>query len=82
MEKLQDDAQREKALREGRDWREERYIPGRSIRGSFREANERNKRHSMSPSVRKIVTLVSMVILFVMVYYFARYSGWFLSLFQ
>jgi hypothetical protein len=71
--------EKEKAEKEGREWKNERYIPGRNIRGKIRENMDNNKRHSMSPSLSKIVALVSMVILFVLIYYFANYFGWFMN---
>lgn len=79
MQERLDAIEKEKAEQEGREWKNERYIPGRNIRGKMRDAMENNKRHAMSPSLSKIVGLVSVGILFVLIYYFANYFGWFMN---
>lgn len=79
MDERVTDADRERAKREGIDWKNDRYIPGKSIRGSIRNVNEKNRRHSMSPSTRRVVTIVSILILFVLAYFVADYFGFFIS---
>ena len=79
MQERLDAIAKEKAEKEGIEWKNKRYVPGRNIRGKMRENMEKNKRHSMSPSVSKIVGLVSLVVLFVLIYYFANYFGWFMN---
>ena len=54
MQERLDAIEKEKAEKEGREWKNERYVPGRNIRGKMRDNMEKNKRHSMSPSVSKI----------------------------
>lgn len=77
---LVDEAKREKAEKEGLPYKKETYIPGKNIRGSIRYSTERNSRHDMSKKVSSIVGYVTLIILFVLIYYFANYFGWFLSL--
>lgn len=82
MQERLDAIAREKAEKKGIEWKNERYVPGRNIRGKMRENMEKNKRHSMSPSISRIVGLVSLAILFVLIYYFANYFGWFMNVLQ
>lgn len=72
--------EKEKAEKEGRAYHSERYIPGKNIRGKMREARDNNKRHAMSPSLSRVVGLLSVAILFVLIYYLANYFGWFMNI--
>lgn len=74
-----DEIEREKAEKEGKPYKSDHYIPGKSIRGSMRDA-EKYKKHAMKPGISKIIGWVSLIILFVLIYYFATYFGWFLDL--
>lgn len=77
--KIQDEMEREKAEKEGLEWENKRYIPGKNIRGKFRESRENNRRHAMKTSTSKIIGLISIGILFVLIYYFANYFDWFMK---
>jgi|SRR5574344_2796182 hypothetical protein len=77
---LEEEAKREKAKKEGKPYQSDNYIPGKKIRGSIRYSSERNSRHDMSGKVSKIVGYVTLLILFILIYYFANYFGWFLDL--
>ncbi len=79
-EELIEEIKKEKALREGKEYVNEKYIPGRNIRGKMRNFTENNSRHDMKASTTRIISLVSLVVLFILIYYFATYFGWFLSL--
>lgn len=64
--------EKEKAAQEGRTWKDEKYYPGRNIRGKIRNSSEENRKHSMNASTRRIVTLVSITILFILVFLVAE----------
>lgn len=78
-EEVAEEAQREKALREGKEWKDERYIPGKHIRGKIRAAQENNRRHDMSKMTQRVISLITIVILFVVLVYFADYFRLFLE---
>jgi hypothetical protein len=79
MQERLDAIEREKAEKEGREYKSERYIPGKHIKGKMHSALENNRHSSMSPSLSRVVGLISVGILFVMIYYFANYFGWFMN---
>ncbi len=73
LEELKNDARREKAEKEGLRWKNERYIPGKNIRGSIRGANQRNRRHAMNPTTRKVVGVLSIILVIAIMFYAADY---------
>ncbi|HIT47950.1 MAG TPA: hypothetical protein IAC34_00445 [Candidatus Coprenecus stercoripullorum] len=77
-EQVKDEALREKAMREGREWKDDRYYTGKYIRGKIQEASRNNRRHALGANANKIVGWVSMIIFFIMLIYFAKYFQAFL----
>ena len=75
MQERYDEAAKAKADEEGREWTNERYFPGRNIRGKIRDSKKR--KHAMDAKTRRIVGGISLLLLFVVLYYFAQYAGWF-----
>lgn len=74
------EAEREKAEREGRPWKDKHYYPGKNIRGKIRESSAKNRRHAMKDSTSRIIGVVALVIFFILLYYFAEYYTVFLNL--
>lgn len=72
-EELMEEIEKEKAQKEGREWKDTHYYAGKHIRGKIRESSEKYHRHAMKDSVSKIIGIVSLVILFILIYYFAQY---------
>ncbi len=52
-----------------------RYYSGKNIRGKMRNYTQNNSRHAMHSSTNKIIGIISLIILFVLIYYFAEYFG-------
>ncbi len=77
-ELLLQDIEREKAIKEGRVFENDKYRPGQHLRGKLRNSSDDHKRHAMKSSTKKIITLVTLVVLFVLIYYFAQYYSWIL----
>lgn len=80
INKLKADIEKEKADKDGEKYVNPNYVPGSDIRGSFREALEDNKRHSMKSSTNKILGLITLAILFAVLYFFAQNFQAFLTL--
>lgn len=53
------------------DKKEEKYVPGSYIKGSFRDGNYQKTRVSTTKA-QKIIGMVGMLIFFVVIIYFAR----------
>ncbi len=49
------------------------YTPGVNIRGKIRNSSVENKKHPMSSFTRKIVVFISLLIMFILAYYFSQY---------
>lgn len=80
MEERYKEAEREKALKEGRPWKDENYVPGQNIRGKMKELADANKHHAVKPVISRVITAITLVLLFVLLYYVADYFGWFLEI--
>lgn len=80
MEERLHEIEREKALKEGRVLESEKYYPGRNIRGKIRNSSEEYKRHAMKSSTRRLVTYISLTILFILVYYAGQHFNLLITL--
>lgn len=78
-EKVKEEALREKAIREGKEWKDENYKPGKYLSGTWQEAAQKNRKHALGGSVRKIIGLVTLAIFFVFLFFFAEYFQMFLN---
>lgn len=56
------------------------YKPGRHIKGKMRKALYEGRRNSASPTITRIIVLISIIGLMIMAYYVAQYFGLFFSL--
>lgn len=72
-EQVKNDALREKALREGKEWKDESYRPGMFISGRLQEQARNNRRGSLNKNLTRIIGLVSVLIFFAFLIYFAKY---------
>ncbi len=79
-EMVKREALKEKALREGKELKEdEEYHPGQYISGTLREQLNQNRRHATSESVLRIIGMVSILIFFAFLIFFAKYFTLFLE---
>lgn len=81
-EKVKQEALREKAIREGREWRDPDYKPGKYISGAWQEEARKNRKHALGGNLRKYIGLISMIIFFIFLIYFAEYFQSFLEFFK
>lgn len=72
-ERVRQEALREKALAEGKEWKEDEYRPGQYISGKLQEEMHRNRKHSVSDNTMKLVGIISLLCLFVMLFFFGKY---------
>ena len=78
-EMVKNETLREKALREGREWKDESYRPGMYISGKFQEQARNNRRGSLSKNLTRIIGLVSVATFLAFLIYFAKYYTVFLE---
>ncbi len=71
-ENVRADALREKAQREGTEFKDENYYPGKYIKGKIQENSERNRKHAVSQKTLKIIGMLSIAIFFLFLAYFAQ----------
>lgn len=62
---------REKAAREGTEYRDEHYYPGKYISGKMQEELHGNRRNALAQNTVKIIGVISIVIFFLFLFYFA-----------
>lgn len=74
------EARRQKAVREGKEWKEEGYVPGKNIPGSIQQAVENNRRHPMKPSTMRLVSYITLLIFFIFLFFFGQTFVEFLNL--
>ncbi|MCF0165753.1 MAG: hypothetical protein HUJ89_01015 [Bacteroidales bacterium] len=72
--------ERRKAEAEGREYKSETYYPGRYIKGHLREQMATNRRHAGGASMSRLIAIISIAMLFVMIYLISDYFGFFASL--
>ncbi|HIZ87685.1 MAG TPA: hypothetical protein IAC03_05940 [Candidatus Coprenecus pullistercoris] len=72
-EKVRMEALKEKALREGKEWKDESYHPGMYISGKLQDQVRNGRRQSLSKNLTRIIGLVSIAIFFAFLFYFAKY---------
>ena len=72
-EQVRQEALREKALKEGKEWKDESYQPGRYIKGRLQEQARNSRRGSLSKNLTRIIGLVSVAIFLAFLIYFAKY---------
>ncbi len=58
----------------------DKYIPGKTIRNNFRKAIYENRKQAGSPTLMRVVILLSILALAVAMYYVAQSFGLFFSL--
>lgn len=73
-EMVKNETLREKALREGREWKDESYKPGMYISGKFQEQARNNRRGSLSKNLTRIIGIVSVATFMALLYFFAKYA--------
>ncbi|HIR95840.1 MAG TPA: hypothetical protein IAC05_07420 [Candidatus Coprenecus stercorigallinarum] len=73
-EMVKNEALREKALREGKEWRDESYRPGMYISGKFQEQARNSRRSSLNKTLTRIIGLVSVATFIALLYFFAKYA--------
>ncbi len=71
---VKNEALREKALREGKEWRDESYRPGMYISGKFQEQARNSRRSSLNKTLTRIIGLVSVATFIALLYFFAKYA--------
>ncbi len=69
-EALVKDLQREKAKQAGMELEDELYVPGKLIRGKFREAAEQNRRQPFKPTTMRLISYISLAIFFIFLIFF------------
>ena len=72
-ERKEQEALREKALKEGKEWKDESYQPGKYIKGRLQEQARNSRRGSLSKNLTRIIGLVSVAIFLAFLIYFAKY---------
>lgn len=70
-ENVRADALREKARREGTEFRDENYYPGKYISGKMQEELRCNRRNALAQNIVKIIGAISLVVFFIFLFYFA-----------
>ncbi len=78
-EHVKNEALKEKALREGKEWKDEAYKPGMYISGRLQEQARNSRRGSLNKNLTRIIGLVSVAIFFAFLIYFAKYYTVFLE---
>ncbi len=78
-ENVKADALREKAKREGTEYKDENYYPGKYIKGKIQESSERNRRHALGVKTIKIIGMLSIAIFFMFLIFFAQNYSVFLQ---
>ncbi|HJB44036.1 MAG TPA: hypothetical protein IAB87_04535 [Candidatus Coprenecus merdipullorum] len=78
-EQVKNEALREKAMREGKEWKDEAYKPGMYISGRLQEQARNSRRGSLNKNLTRIIGLVSVAIFFAFLIYFAKYYTVFLE---
>ena len=78
-EHVENEALKEKALREGKEWKDEAYKPGMYISGRLQEQARNSRRGSLNKNLTRIIGLVSVAIFFAFLIYFAKYYTVFLE---
>lgn len=78
-EQVKNEALREKAMREGKEWKDEAYKPGMYISGRLQEQARNSRRGSLNKNLTRIIGLVSVTIFFAFLIYFAKYYTVFLE---
>lgn len=78
-EHVKNEALKEKALREGKEWKDEAYKPGMYISGRLQEQARNSRRGSLNKNLTRIIGLVSVAIFFAFLIYFAKYYTIFLE---
>ena len=73
-EMVKNEALREKALREGREWKDESYKPGMYLSGKFQEQARNNRRCTHSNNITRIIGIVSFATFLALLYFFAKYA--------
>ena len=72
-EQVRNEALREKALKEGREWKDESYRPGQYISGRLQEQARNSRRGSLSKNQTRLIAMASVAIFLVFLIYFAKY---------
>ena len=76
---VRQEALREKAIREGKEWKDESYQPGKYIKGKLQEQAKNGRKQALGKNLTKIIGLVSVAIFFAFLIYFAKYFTVFLE---
>lgn len=76
---VRQEALREKALREGKEWKDDSYKPGQYISGRLQEQMRHGRRNSLSKNMTKLIGMISVLIFLAFLFYFARYFKIFLE---
>ncbi len=71
-ENVKADALREKAKREGTEYHDENWYPGKYIKGKLQENAERNRKTALSQKTIKIIGMLSIAIFFMFLIFFAQ----------
>ncbi|MFA7116345.1 MAG: hypothetical protein WC140_03790 [Bacteroidales bacterium] len=75
------EAKREKAIREGKTPKKNvDYVPGTLIRGKITSNLDNNRKSSIKPGSKKLITLLGLIILFILVFSFGDYFIKFLGI--
>lgn len=78
-EMVREEALREKAKKEGREWKSENYYPGKYIKGKLQDESREHRKRSLSENLIKIITILSLLVFFILLIYFAKYFQMFLK---
>lgn len=71
-EMVKEEALREKAVKEGCEWKDEGYYPGKYIKGKLQGEVKRQRKHALGESLIKIISIVSLLVFFILLIYFAK----------
>lgn len=71
-EMVRQEALKEKAIREGREWKDESYKPGKFISGRLQEQARNGRRHALNERIIKIAGLASLAVFILFLIKFAQ----------
>ena len=78
-EMVKQEALREKSIKEGKEWKDENYYPGKYIKGKLTEDMQKHRKHALNTSLIKIITIATVLIFIIFLIFFAKYFQVFLQ---